>query len=133
MKRAMLVLFALALCACASAQTSGAGASAAMQTSPATSAQTPIASTPAPPAFDPAHPDRSCKVDADCQVKDVGNCCGRYPECVNKDAPVDPKAIRAQCASEHRIGMCHVMAVGGCSCVRGQCSDINVAQMPQKP
>jgi hypothetical protein len=130
MKRAtILLLVASWLAACATAQVPGTGPNPPTATSPA-----PIASSSAPAAAsDPFHPDRTCKVDADCQVKDVGNCCGAYPECVNKDAAVDPKSVKAQCAREHRMGMCHVMAVGGCSCVQGQCSDINAAQMPRKP
>ncbi|HEY2346989.1 MAG TPA: hypothetical protein VGH80_14110 [Xanthomonadaceae bacterium] len=115
----LLVVLGLAACASRSAAQTPA------------SAPTAAASPAAAPDFE--HPDRSCKVDADCQVKDVGNCCGTYPMCVNKDAAVDPKAVKAQCAREHRFGMCHVMAVGGCSCVQGQCSDINAAQMPRKP
>ncbi|MBS0213313.1 MAG: hypothetical protein JSR26_09085 [Proteobacteria bacterium] len=77
------------------------------------------------------HPDRSCKTDSDCQVKNVGNCCGAFPMCVNKDAAVDPKAVKAQCAAEHRMGMCHVIAVHGCSCVQGQCAVANTARLPR--
>ncbi len=51
-----------------------------------------------PIAATPSSPDRSCKTDADCTVKDVGNCCGYYPACVNVNARTDPKAVQAQCA-----------------------------------
>ncbi|MBS0193149.1 MAG: hypothetical protein JSR34_02815 [Proteobacteria bacterium] len=99
-------------------------------------APTPIAATSpavassASASIDFAHPDRRCKVDADCAVKDVGNCCGAYPMCVNKGAAVDAKAVKAQCAREGRMGMCHVMAVSGCSCVQGQCEVANTARLP---
>ena len=84
-------------------------------------------------ASDPRVVNRACKVDADCDVKDVGNCCGAYPQCVNKDAQTDPAKVRAQCASEHRVGTCHVMAVSGCSCEQGQCADVNAADMHKTP
>ena len=81
-------------------------------------------------ASDPSAPSRACKVDADCEVKNVGNCCGAHRTCVNKDAVTDPNAVRAQCEREHRASVCNMEAIGGCSCVHGQCSNINAAQMP---
>ncbi len=83
------------------------------------------ASTVSSPQYDFSNPSRSCKVDADCEVKDVGNCCGTHPECVNTNAPTNPAKVRAQCRAEHRTGMCNVRAIGGCSCVQGQCNDLN--------
>lgn len=90
------------------------------------SAPTPAATAGANPASlaDLEHPDRRCTGDADCQVKNVGNCCGAFPTCVNKAAPVDAQAVKAQCAREHRFGMCHAIAVRGCSCVQGQCNNV---------
>ena len=102
---------------------------------PAPVARTPVASaivlaTPAshlPVAkasvFAPGNIDRSCKLDSDCAVKNVGNCCGRYPACVNKDAPVNPEAVKAQCLREHRMSVCNVPMIGSCSCVHDQCSN----------
>jgi hypothetical protein len=114
-----ILILALAVAACATARMSGqVGAG---EPPPASAP----ASTDASASYDFSHPDRSCKVDADCAVKDVGNCCGKHPECVNKDAPTDPAKVKAQCAAEHRAGMCNVRAIGGCSCVQGKCSDLN--------
>lgn len=113
----------------------------------ATSAPAPAASTtpaPAPPAApqppkavpvapapvehadsaNPMSPDRTCRTDADCAVKDVGNCCGRFPLCVNKDAKVDPAAVRARCEREGLASTCGFREVGGCQCVKGRCENL---------
>ncbi|WP_242003031.1 hypothetical protein, partial [Vulcaniibacterium tengchongense] len=65
--------------------------------------------------------DRSCKTDADCAVKDVGNCCGRYPACVNKASPTDPEGVRAQCQRSGMMSTCGFREIQGCQCVQGQC------------
>lgn len=99
-------------------------------------AQPPVAAAPAPtggdaaplaasPAVGAASPSRSCKVDADCAVKDVGSCCGSYPMCVNRDAKTDPAAVRAQCARDGMSSTCEVPQVGGCQCVKGQCENLS--------
>jgi hypothetical protein len=68
--------------------------------------------------------DYSCRTSADCAVKDVGNCCGQYPACVNKGSPTFPDEVRAQCGKEHRMGVCGFPSISGCECVHGKCSDI---------
>lgn len=73
------------------------------------------------PGFDPSNPDRRCKVDSDCVVKDVGNCCGRFPACVNKNAKTDPAAVRAQCAKDGMASICGFEEITACQCVEGQC------------
>src|SRR3546814_9729547 len=85
---------------------------------PATSggavAQDPAAKAP-PSMSRPLPPNRvreaptieyGCKADSDCAVKNVGNCCGAMPACVNKDSPVDPAAVQSQCAKDGRVGVC---------------------------
>ena len=67
--------------------------------------------------------DRSCSTDADCTVKNVGNCCGYYPACVNVDSPTDPEGVRAKCAAEGRAGVCGFPEIAGCQCVQGTCQD----------
>jgi hypothetical protein len=81
---------------------------------------------PLPPRVLPAppEPDRSCRTDADCAVKNVGNCCGEYPACVNKDSPVDPAAVRAQCARQGTMSACGFREISGCSCVQGSCTEL---------
>lgn len=80
----------------------------------------PVAGTPIT-ANTPESPKRSCKTDADCVVKDVGNCCGTYPACVAKDANVDPAAVQAKCAREGRVAVCGFPVIRGCSCKQGLC------------
>jgi hypothetical protein len=73
------------------------------------------------PGFDPSNPDRRCKIDSDCVVKDVGNCCGRFPMCVNKNAKTDPAAVSAQCAKQGMASICGFEEITACQCVDGQC------------
>ena len=85
-------------------------------------------SDPLPPeeVREPAAPaalDRSCRTSADCVVKNVGNCCGAMPACVNKGARPDPAAVQAQCARQGMSSICGFKEVTGCSCVAGTCQD----------
>lgn len=70
---------------------------------------------------DPGAVDRSCTTDADCTVKNVGNCCGYYPACVNADSPTDPEGVQARCAAEGRAGVCGFPEIASCQCVQGSC------------
>lgn len=113
-------------------------ASAAASPAPVAAAEKTAAADPTPPAarhderlvvdsapgFDPSAPNRGCKTDADCAVKDVGNCCGRFPMCVNKDAKTDPAAVQAQCAKDGMASICGFEEVSACQCVQGQCQNI---------
>lgn len=83
------------------------------------------ANTPAHSSDPPAAPndvDYTCKVDADCAVKDVGNCCGRYPACVNRDSPTFPDRVKAECAKKGEMGICGFPEISGCSRVEGRCA-----------
>ena len=71
--------------------------------------------------------DRSCKVDADCAVKDVGSCCGHRPACVNKDAKPDPAAVQAACAANGVMGTCGFREIQACSCVASTCESADPA------
>lgn len=77
---------------------------------------------PRPIGADPSAVNRSCKTDADCTVKDVGNCCGYYPACVNIDAKTNPGAVQAQCAKSGMASVCGFPQISGCTCVKGQCA-----------
>lgn len=68
--------------------------------------------------------DDSCHVDADCAVKNVGNCCGALPMCVNRDSPVFPDRVRAECAKNHRAGTCGFPVIASCVCTEGRCKDV---------
>lgn len=87
-------------------------------------AQTPEAMETAPAPKSPDEPGRSCGTDSDCAVKDVGNCCGAYPMCVNKGTKTDPAAVRAQCAKDGMASICGFQEVSGCQCVKGRCENI---------
>jgi hypothetical protein len=96
---------------------------------PPASPATPPAIEPAPqtaPAIgaNPAEPGRACSTDSDCAVKDVGNCCGYFPMCVNKDAKTDPAAVAAQCAKDGMGSVCGFQEVKGCQCVQGRCENL---------
>ncbi|MGJ4729901.1 hypothetical protein [Luteimonas sp. SDU101] len=79
---------------------------------------------PAPSATALA-PDRSCRLASDCTVRNVGNCCGYFPACVNKDAEVDPEAVRAQCERDGLSSVCGWQEIEACDCVQGQCTASN--------
>ena len=65
--------------------------------------------------------DRSCESDAECTVKNVGNCCGHYPACVNVDSPTDPEGVQAACAKSGMASVCGFPAISSCQCVQGTC------------
>ena len=75
----------------------------------------------------PVQIDRSCSTDAECTVKDVGNCCGYYPACVNVDSPTDPEGVKAQCAKSGMASVCGFPAITSCQCVAGECKGSNKA------
>ncbi len=65
--------------------------------------------------------DTTCKTDADCTVKNVGNCCGYYPACVNVNSPTDPKGVQAECAKKGMMSVCGFPEISSCSCKQGKC------------
>ena len=119
----MIRLFALAAALCL-----GVAACAAPSANHAPSPDTPVAKAPTMSGPLPATEvreapklDTSCKVDADCVVKNVGNCCGAMPVCVNKDSPVDAAAVQSQCARDGRMSACGFKQVTQCRCAAGKC------------
>jgi hypothetical protein len=132
--------FACALAACAAPATSGGGQQDAVQDAPAAAAPdatTPATAAPAAPApqakpdkpmrtggplpADPVEVDFSCQSDADCAVKNVGNCCGYYPACVNRNSPTDPQGVQAQCAKKGMMSVCGFQEIASCTCQAGRC------------
>lgn len=75
----------------------------------------PVTGTGLPPI------DSSCRVDADCQVKDVGNCCGYYPACVHRDAATDPAAVLEDCRRRGLASACGFRDIQACACVEQRC------------
>ena len=88
-------------------------------------AAAPAVSAPAQPAPTALAPDRSCRLASDCVVRNVGNCCGYAPACVNKDAQVDPDAVRAQCERQGLSSVCGWQDIQACDCVQGQCRAVD--------
>ena len=114
-----LVLSALLSTACAS---SSAGDPAGQTTPPPISNRA-VSAVRAEPPVRGAMPtlDVSCRTNDDCAVKNVGNCCGAMPACVNKDSPTDPAAVQAQCAREGRMSVCGFREISSCRCNAGRC------------
>jgi hypothetical protein len=65
--------------------------------------------------------DYRCQADNDCAVKNVGNCCGYYPACVNTNSPTYPEQVRADCAREGKMAVCGFREISACSCNQGRC------------
>ncbi|UXA70152.1 hypothetical protein M0D46_03425 [Xanthomonas prunicola] len=90
-------------------------------TTPPTDAATPPpASIPAPAT--PVAVTTTCRTDADCTVKNVGNCCGAFPACVNVNSATDPKGVLAQCQTSGMMSVCGFREISACQCVAGQCA-----------
>ncbi|GAA5071617.1 hypothetical protein [Lysobacter panacisoli] len=121
---ALLALSLSTLAACAAPPTDTAQAQ-----PPA--ASVPVAKpAPATASAPVAKLDRSCATDADCTVKNVGNCCGALPSCVNVNSPTDPEGVQRECARSGRMSVCGFKPVEGCQCVKGQCTD-KIAEVEQ--
>ncbi len=69
-------------------------------------------------------PDLSCRVAGDCAVRNVGNCCGYFPACVNRDSRVDPEAVRAECARTGTSSVCGWREIQACECADGSCRPV---------
>lgn len=114
LRLALITLSLLVLAACAAAPAGGSGQTAQSPTSPP-------ASVPAMPAK--VKIDSTCRSSADCTIKNVGNCCGEFPACVNVNSPTDPAGVQAECSRTGRMSVCGFRQIQGCQCVQGQCQD----------
>lgn len=136
MSRTFLRLpFALSLMLAAATFLTGCAAPA----TPGDGTEPPTVSTPAPKPTGGTLPPRqagaitvdyACGSNADCAVKDVGNCCGSMPACVNKNSPTDPQGVRAQCAASGMAGVCGFAEVTACQCVSGRCEAASSSPAP---
>jgi hypothetical protein len=137
---AIATVLALVLGACA-APSQQAGNNDTAPQAEASAPQTPVVKPAKPPRMsDPLPPQRvqggtvvidtTCRTDADCAVKDVGNCCGYYPACVNKDSPTDPEGVRAQCAKSGMASVCGFREISACSCNAGKCESADGGAQP---
>ena len=62
----------------------------------------------------------SCSKDNDCEIKDVRNCCGYYPKCVNTD--YEPKSGNA--CKGGMSGVCGFPSINKCVCTGGECEGL---------
>jgi hypothetical protein len=129
-----LIALLLALTACAAPAPNGStaahSASQASPTPPARPSDDGEYPRPKPPlpSRDPAPPvtvDYSCKSNADCSVKNVGNCCGYYPACVNVNSPTDPQGVQAECAKKGMVSVCGFPDISACTCNQGRCEAVS--------
>lgn len=122
----LLFALALSLAACAAPTTTqpatGNLAGSTPPAPPASSAPPMSSPTPPRPVRAEVVIDTSCKTNADCAVKNVGNCCGAMPACVNKDSPTDPAAVQAACAAKGIMSVCGFAEISACQCDNGQCA-----------
>ncbi|HEY0502668.1 MAG TPA: hypothetical protein VGD42_04150 [Lysobacter sp.] len=118
-----LSICALAACAAPSADRAQAAEPAKAEVASQDAPEARPSPSPAPAAGAPVRIDRSCRGDADCTVKNVGNCCGALPACVNVASPTDPEGVQRECARSGRMSVCGFKPVEGCQCVQGQCKD----------
>jgi len=65
--------------------------------------------------------DYSCETAEDCAIKDVGNCCGAYPRCVNRDAKTFPKKVMELCSQQGLASVCGFPSISRCECQGGLC------------
>ncbi|MBD3252442.1 hypothetical protein GF386_01800 [Candidatus Pacearchaeota archaeon] len=58
--------------------------------------------------------DVKCSSNDDCLVKNIENCCGYYPKCINKTAILNPEIVRNLC--NERNETCHNIVITYCRC-----------------
>lgn len=79
-------------------------------------------------ATDAATTPLACQTDAQCTVKNVGNCCGEFLACVHVDQPVDAAAVKRRCEAEGLSSICGHRDIAACRCDSGRCVE-SVAPM----
>jgi hypothetical protein len=120
--RAVLIAVLLWVAGCASPpapdETAPADTPTAMESAPAAPAGVDSAASPLPelPALN-----LRCQTDADCTVKNIGNCCGYLPACVNKASPTAPDLVLARCAASSEEPICDHPMIYACLCEQGIC------------
>ena len=72
--------------------------------------------------------DYSCKTNDDCAVKDVGNCCGYYPKCLNKKQQTSPEIVRETCKNQKLASICGFSDIKECGCRNNRCEPTNAGQ-----
>ena len=65
-----------------------------------------------------------CEKDADCAIKDVHNCCGYYPRCVNIAHEPDIEAVIKECQEEQIASVCGFPDIESCKCIENRCESM---------
>lgn len=65
--------------------------------------------------------DYACKASSDCEIKNIANCCGQYPQCVNRNAKTDPELVAILCAKEGAASVCGFPSISSCECINNRC------------
>ena len=96
----------------------------AVPTTPAATAPPEVAPGTGSAIATPVKIDTTCRTHTDCAVKNVGNCCGYAPACVNVNSPTDPQGVQAECARSGRMSVCGFREISACQCVDNQCESL---------
>ncbi len=65
-----------------------------------------------------------CEQDSDCVVKDVHNCCGYYPRCVNKNYTPNITEVEKSCQEQKALGSCGYLEITNCKCIENKCNSM---------
>lgn len=121
MARALLTAALLGLAGCASPPAPVAEAAADMPTAMESTTAAPAVVESAAPLPELPVLNLRCQTDADCAVKNIGNCCGFMPACVNKTSPTAPDLVLARCAASSEEPICDHPMIYACLCEQGIC------------
>jgi len=62
-----------------------------------------------------------CNTNSDCEIKDIGSCCGEYPRCVNKEFIPDIDAVINECKESGISSTCEFPVIIYCACIKNSC------------
>ena len=65
-----------------------------------------------------------CNTDSDCKIKDIHNCCGYYPKCVNKEHVPDIAEVERECEEKGISSICGFPDITSCMCVEHVCKSM---------
>mmetsp|Transcript_26191 Transcript_26191/g.77483 ORF Transcript_26191/g.77483 Transcript_26191/m.77483 type:complete len:144 (-) Transcript_26191:428-859(-) len=71
--------------------------------------------------------DYYCNEHTDCAVKNVGNCCGNFPECVSVSFCPDLPSVESWCKSNDISSVCGWHNVQACVCENKKCQGVQCA------
>ena len=67
---------------------------------------------------------KSCNTSNECVIANIGNCCGYYPTCLNKDAKPDADFVNRICNKASIAGMCGFPSIESCECIENRCENV---------